>query len=1167
MKLGKKQLFIITTMIMLLASYVLPYTSRASAAGEYLSVAEALATSTGTTVTVKGYIVGYTKGTNSFTFTAPFGGDTNLAIADSPTETDPAKIMPVELTKDFRTTFGLLTNPANVGKEIVITATTAAYFAMPGLKSPTSISFTGEGTPTDPPPVEPPPVGSGDGLKISTIQGTAHTSPYVGKTVQSVEGIVTYVVDASNFYMQSGVPDDNPATSEAILVNRSSHGVSAGDLVAVDGTVKEVNLDGYSDRSSTDLTMTEIAATTIEKKASSVALPSPVVIDRNTIPSQVIDNDQFATFDPSEDGIDYYESIEGMRVSLEKPTVVGPQKNGEVPVIVGQVDGKTYTNAGGTSLTKDTSNPERLQLLIGDRNYVTKTGDSFDGTVTGVVSYTYSNYKILIKNGSLPALRQGPNARETLQLEKQTDKLTIASYNIENFSAADTTKTNKLAESFVTNLKTPDIIGLVEVQDNNGETNNGVVDASANYSALINAIKSAGGPAYNWTDIAPENNKDGGAPGGNIRVGFLYNPERVTLDIGAPKGTATQAVGYENGSLTLNPGRIDPTNSAFSSSRKPLAAEFTFNGEKLIVIANHFNSKGGDEALFGKHQPPVLGSEAQRIKIAQVVNSFVADVLNKNAKANVVLLGDLNDFEFSNPLTALKGEILDDLVETVPVARRYSYNFQGNAQVLDHILATKELAAGAETDFVHMNSQFMEAHGRVSDHDPIVAQFDFSVEKEPGDETDPVVVPPTGWVETDGVWYYYDENGEKHTGWLELEGKTYYFSEDGVMFQDNWSSIAGNWYFFQSDGVMKTGWLELEGKTYYFSEDGVMFQDSWGSIAGNWYFFQSDGVMKTGWLELEGKKYFLGQDGVMQIGWVTIEGANYYFGTNGAMQTGWVKSGANWYYLGQDGIMQTGLIEVNGKTYFLGPDGAMQTGWVEIDGFLHYFYANGQMVTGWAEIGEETYFFDDDGVMLIGMYDIDEDVYYFDEDGILQTGWVESEGEHFYFDPETAAMVTGWEKVDRQWYFFDEYGVMQKKWVRDGVKWYYLNENTGAMQTGWVKDQNKWYFMSSSGAMQVGWVKSNNKWYYMDPTKGMMKTGWVSVNGKWYYLNTSSGAMQIGWFKDGGKWYYLNTSSGTMQTGWLLISGKWYYFYNDGKMAASTKIQGYKLGADGAMIR
>ncbi len=132
---------------------------------------------------------------------------------------------------------------------------------------------------------------------------------------------------------------------------------------------------------------------------------------------------------------------------------------------------------------------------------------------------------------------------------------------------------------------------------------------------LIEKIKSLGGPNYVYTDIAPEDKQDGGAPGGNIRVGFLYNPDRVTLTAGT-KGTATQAVGFENGKLTLNPGRIDPTNSAFNSSRKPLAAQFEFNGESVIVVANHFNSKGGDLPLFGKVQPPVLTSEVQRMQIA-----------------------------------------------------------------------------------------------------------------------------------------------------------------------------------------------------------------------------------------------------------------------------------------------------------------------------------------------------------------------------------------------------------------------------------------------------------------------------------------------------------------------------------------------------------------------
>ena len=81
-------------------------------------------------------------------------------------------------------------------------------------------------------------------------------------------------------------------------------------------------------------------------------------------------------------------------------------------------------------------------------------------------------------------------------------------------------------------MKTPDIIGLTEVQDNDGATDSGTTDASESAKVLIEKIKSLGGPNYIYTDIAPEDKKDGGAPGGNIRVGFLYNPERVTLTEG-----------------------------------------------------------------------------------------------------------------------------------------------------------------------------------------------------------------------------------------------------------------------------------------------------------------------------------------------------------------------------------------------------------------------------------------------------------------------------------------------------------------------------------------------------------------------------------------------------------------------------------------------------------
>ncbi len=170
--------------------------------------------------------------------------------------------------------------------------------------------------------------------------------------------------------------------------------------------------------------------------------------------------------------------------------------------------------------------------------------------------------------------------------------------------------------------------------------------------------------------------------------------------------------------LVYSPGRIDPTNPAFATSRKPLAGEFLFNGHRLFVIANHWNSKGGDQPLFGVNQPPALSSEVQRLQQATVVHDFVSAILTADPAANVLVMGDLNDFQFSAPLATLKGSpaILSDLVDTLPLAERYSYVYEGNSQALDHILASDALMARPFAyDVVHVNAEFAE---QVSDHDP-----------------------------------------------------------------------------------------------------------------------------------------------------------------------------------------------------------------------------------------------------------------------------------------------------------------------------------------------------------------------------------------------------------------------------------------------------------------
>lgn len=587
-----------------------------------------------------------------------------------------------------------------------------------------------------------------DKPRIRDIQGEGHTSEYAGQAVTDIEGIVTqygytFATGAyKGFYMQDPSPDQKPGTSEGIFVFSTNESAKPGigDLVKVNGTVVE-----YNENSGSNLTSTQITNPAVTVVSSHHPLPEPVVLGKGgrVIPSSVIDNDAMAKYEPDEDAIDFYESLEGMRVKLQAPTILSPYwvsgtGDNAVHNLATRVDNgadEVLTPAGGLVLKEQGNlNPQRLLIAYGNPGREVGTGDTFAEDVTGVIGYNFGNYKVIPPLGGLPATVNSSFRQETTTLAAAEDKLTIGSYNVENFHpGVGADKINKIAASIVNNLKTPDILGLVEMQDNSGETDNGIVDADQSYTALVEAVKAAGGPAYAYTDISPVNNQDGGAPGGNIRVGFLYNQERVKLSgsVNGRKGSSTEAVGYSAAAdqLTYNPGRIDPSNSAFASpskSRKPLAAQFEFKGEKVIVIANHFNSKNGDNGPFGSAQPPVLSSEAQRHKIAEVVNGFVKEVLAANPKANIVALGDLNDFQFTGTVTKLKGSELDNLIDKLPLNERYTYTYDGNSQVLDHILVSRNLTAAAQVDIVHLNADFPASRGRVSDHDAVLAQLDFS---------------------------------------------------------------------------------------------------------------------------------------------------------------------------------------------------------------------------------------------------------------------------------------------------------------------------------------------------------------------------------------------------------------------------------------------------------
>ena len=570
---------------------------------------------------------------------------------------------------------------------------------------------------------------------IGEVQGESHESPLVGKEVV-INNVVVTKTDKTGFYVQDKVSDNNPRTSDAVYV-ASAEKVESGDLLKVQGTVKEGYMEEYSVRPGQtfkkpagSLTVTQIINATITKLGKT-DLPKALNISEK-MPKDIVDNTP-TKYNPETEALDYWESLEGMRVEVTKPKVTGPQYKGDIYVLPGDYKGQKLNNIGGVNLRPGVQNTEVLPITVGN-SFVAKAKDYFNENITGVVTYKNKTYKIdpIDPNALKGLLQDGGLTREVSKIYPSEDKLTIASYNIENFSANNNghdetpeEKVDKIANSFIKEVHSPDIITLIEVQDNNGGVNDGTVDGVKSGEKLAQRIKSLGGPDYKYTEIAPVDGKDGGKPGANIRVAYLYNPKRVTL-IGKEKGGSEEAARFVNGHLEKNPARIDPTSVHFEKVRKSLAAEFEFKGERIVVIANHLKSKLGDDAIYGSNQPSVENTKAKRIEEAKILNAFIKEGLRQNPNLKFVLTGDFNDFEFSDSVKTIVGNELVNLMAEHEQGDRYSYFYRGSNQSLDNILISKNIKDKVVFSPVHINASFMEEHGRASDHDPVVVQIDFS---------------------------------------------------------------------------------------------------------------------------------------------------------------------------------------------------------------------------------------------------------------------------------------------------------------------------------------------------------------------------------------------------------------------------------------------------------
>ncbi|WDZ90075.1 endonuclease/exonuclease/phosphatase family protein [Nocardiopsis sp. HUAS JQ3] len=630
-----------------------------------------------------------------------------------------------------------LSNTTSASRDDALTDTgdNAADFTAAAPSPTNTAGQTPGGGGTDPEePVEP-----GD-LRVHDVQGTTRTSPYAGQRVTGLPGVVTAVNPfggARGFWFQDAEGDGDPRTSEALFVftGSTTPDVAVGDEVLAAGRVSE-----YRPASGTQ-TITQLDQARWTVLSSGRAVPDPVLLDEGAVPEAYAPEPggdvSALELDPGAYALDFWAAHEHMLVRVEDAPVVGATDD-YAALWVTTEPGRNPTVNGGTRYgSYDDPNSGRIKvesLLDRDRHPFPEAnvGDTLAGVTEGPLYYSrFGGY--LIRATTLGEHVRGDLERTAVR-DARRHEVSVATYNVENLGGRDDqAKYDALAAGIVESLDSPDIIGLEEIQDSTGPTDDGVVDADVTLDRLVEAVEAHGGPAYEWRQISPEDKQDGGQPGGNIRNAFLFDPERVEFvdREGGDASTAVEVVEGERGAeLSVSPGRISPRDQAWESSRKPLVGHFRALNRDVYVVTNHFNSKGGDESLHGVHQPPRRTSETQRHAQAELVRDFAEELLAVDPGANLVVMGDLNDFQFSRTLEILTADgPLHNPMTDLPEEERYNYVFDGNSQALDHILVNQALAGRVEYDIARINSEFSD---QVSDHDPQVLWLDTRRSTPPG---------------------------------------------------------------------------------------------------------------------------------------------------------------------------------------------------------------------------------------------------------------------------------------------------------------------------------------------------------------------------------------------------------------------------------------------------
>ena len=611
---------------------------------------------------------------------------------------------------------------------------------------------------------------------ISTIQ--ANRAIYVGTQVQ-FQGVVTVVTNAG-YYLQT--PSSSPGSTgdEGIYVYAGSGKVpttiAVGNLVTINGTLTLFPAATASHTPSLEVTSASVTSN------GTAAIPAPVVLPAN-FPTAGGGIYQLTKYEGMLVRFPSLTSTSPTDGFLTETTETVTSTGQFYAVTTGTarpfrepgMDFRDYPTATCPSLTACTAtatsagvarpanlvlfddNPERIivESSLGGGTVLDLSTGAVLTNATGVIDFSYATdvpygdpaRLILQAKGGTGTVTPGVTV-QALALPSSS-QVTIAAFNIERFfnpTAADnkyfnagsgnvgnSSAVNVTADAYARRLKklslavrtvlnTPDVLAVEEV-----ENKSVLQDIAAQISA---DSKAAGATDPGYVAYGTDSTTTYTDDVGGISVGFLVKPSSTNVTRWEQIGAASTFTA-STGTQTLNDRPSQVLHVGFK--RAGGAPDYP-----MTLVVNHLRSLSGISTSADTRLKKELQAEA----IATAIQGYQA------AGERVLAMGDLNAFEFSDGYTdtlgtftgnvspvgtaaqpgkAIVNPVATNLATLLPLAERRSYVEFGNAQVLDHVVATSNVVANTQLAYAHLDADFPNiltndatSPARVSDHDAAV---------------------------------------------------------------------------------------------------------------------------------------------------------------------------------------------------------------------------------------------------------------------------------------------------------------------------------------------------------------------------------------------------------------------------------------------------------------